>query len=194
MPTRKAESNSTKTFLWSPAIIACTRFDSKEAIPRAIHIVSRNLDYGRFFAMAGFIRAGRLSRPQSRHGLAIRGGAWIAGTKARCRTPRASGHRARSCALRWNDCRGRSARSNQCATRGPEIRHRNDLVCVWIVSVVPFAPSELGWNASRLSRFDALVIDHGFGARRGIDVTATFHQSTIQPEALCQSDCQRPEH
>ena len=62
-------------------------------------------------------------------------------------------------------CRALS-HSENCCCRDP--------FCIRFISSTAFASSELGGDASRLRRFDALVVCHGFSARRGIDARPVF--------------------
>src|SRR6478672_11940062 len=97
MPVPTAASPLTKTFSWKATITGFIKFASKEAIPRAIPIVFRE----RPLAVAGGLWAGYFSRNQSRHGLAICRGAWIARAKADSRVPRAAADGAGARAFHW---------------------------------------------------------------------------------------------
>ncbi len=49
-----------------------------------------------------------------------------------------------------------------------------DSLCFRFISSTAFASSELGGDASRLRRFDALVVRHGVSARRRTDARPVF--------------------
>src|SRR5260370_3718408 len=78
MPIPTAASHLTKTFSSKATITGFIKFASKEAIPRAIPIVFRE----RPLAVARGLWAGRVSRHQSCHGLAVCRCARVAGATA----------------------------------------------------------------------------------------------------------------
>src|SRR5438067_10965039 len=160
-----AASPWTKTFSWKATTIASIKFASKEAIPRAIPIVFRQ----RALAVARGLWARYFSRGQSCHGLSVRRGAWIAGTKARSGVPRAAANGAGARVFHWDHhrrgsygpCWRAASRFKNCCCCDP--------LCLWFVSSTAFASSELGGDASRICRSDALVVRHGVSAWRRID-------------------------
>src|SRR6266567_8587520 len=170
MQVATAASPLTKIFSWKATITGFIKFASKEAIPRAIPSAFRE----RPLAVAGGLWAGYFSRNQSCHGLAVCRGAGIAGAKADSRVQRASAdgagarafdcdhHRCGSCGPYWLA----TSHSENCRGRGT--------LCLRFVSPLAFASSELGGDASRLRRFDALVFHNGVRARRRIDARSVF--------------------
>ena len=134
--------------------------------------------------MAGGLWARYFSRNQSCHGMALRRGAWIAGTKTR---QRCSARCRRSCwgtrfplgssslQFLWPELACRIRHSENCRCRHP--------LCVRIVSSFSVASSELGGDASRFWRFDALVFHNGVSARRRIDA---------RPVISAIADCGKP--
>ena len=76
------------------------------------------------------------------------------------------------------------ARVSRAASRSENCRCRYPF-CLRFISSTAFASSELGGDASRLRRFDALVVRHGVSARRRIDARPVF--SAI-------ADCGRESH
>src|SRR2546423_1936273 len=173
MQVATVASPLTKTFSWKATITGFIKFASKEAIPRAIPIVFRE----RPLAVAGGLWAGYFSRNQSCHGLAVRRGPWIAGAKARGRIRCAAADRAGARAFDWNHHRRGPHGAYEPAASHPENCRRRDPLCLRVVSTLAFASSELGGDASRLRRFDALVFRNGVSARRRIDARSVF--STI---------------
>src|SRR5580765_1805103 len=170
MPVPMAALLSTKTFSWKATITGFIKSASKEAIPRAIPIVFRE----RPLAVVSGLWAWYFSRNQSCHGVAVCRGPWIAGAKADSRVPRASAdgagarafdcdhHRCGSCGPYWLA----TSHSENCRGRGT--------LCLRFISSSAFASSELGGDASRLRRFDALVFHNGVRARRRIDARPVF--------------------
>src|SRR4029434_1937014 len=88
--TRRAVSNSTRTFSSKATIIVFIRSASKEAIRLAIRIVFRDQP----LALAGRIRPWSFSRLEPSHGMALRCGARAAGTKTRSGASRVAADRA----------------------------------------------------------------------------------------------------
>src|SRR4029079_3262787 len=170
MQVAMAASRLTKTFSWKATITGFIKSASKEAIPQAIPIVFRE----RPLAVAGGLWAGHFSRNQSCHGLAVCRGAWIAGAKAGGGLSRAASdgvgprtfHRDHHRRGPGGSCEHAASRTENCLGRDP--------LCLRFVSSTAFASPELGWDASRLPGFDALVICHGLSSRRGIDARPVF--------------------
>ena len=65
------------------------------------------------------------------------------------------------------------ARVSRSASRSENCRCRDPL-CLRFVSSTAFASSELGGDAGRLRRFDALVFRHGVSAWRRVDARPVF--------------------
>src|SRR6266404_9225071 len=106
MPLPMAALHLTKTFSWKATTTGFIKFASKEAIPRAIPSAFRE----RPLAVVGGLWAGYFSRHQSCHGMAVRRGAWIAGTETCSCFPRAAadgaGARAVYCNYYWRGASG----------------------------------------------------------------------------------------
>src|SRR3954454_15367124 len=160
----------TETFSWRVTTTAFIKSASKEAIPRAIPSAFRE----RALAVARGLRARHVSRHQSCHGLAVCRCAWIAGAKASSCVPRAAADGAWARAFHWDH--------PSRASSGPRYRfasHCENCCCryhFWLrfISSAAFASSELGGDASRVRRFNALVVRDGVSARRRTDAGPVF--------------------
>src|SRR6476620_1686978 len=158
-------SRLTRIFSSRATTTGFIKFASKGAIPRAIHFVFRE----RALAVAGGLRARSFPRSKSGNGLVICCGAWIAGAKAVGGPSCAAADSARARAFRWDNHSGGSCGPNQPAASLSKNCRSGDPVWIWFVPPFSVAASQLGWHASRLRRFNALVLYHGIGARRGFD-------------------------
>src|SRR5437016_5098291 len=170
MQTAMAASRLTRTFSSKARITGFIKFASKEAIPRASLFVFRE----RPLAVAGGLWAGHVSWNQSRDGMAICRGAGVAGAKARGRIACAAADRAGARAFDWNYRRRGPRGPCECAPSPTENCCGDAPLCFRLLSSPAYAASELGRNASRFRRFDALVVCHGVGTRRRIDAHSVF--------------------
>src|SRR5438067_8335654 len=173
-PIRRAASDSTRTFLSRAAIIAFIRSASKEEIRQAIRIAFRE----RPLALAGGLCARTFSRFEPSHGMALRCGAWAAGTETRSGASGVAADRTGPRAFHWDYHWRCSGGSNQPAAFSPEIFRRGHSVRVWIVPSFPVASPQLGGHASGFWRFDSLVVYHGISTRRRVDAYPVISQTS----------------
>ena len=168
MPRQMAGSRSIPNSLCSRTITVFIRFGSKVAIRPQIRSVIREPSV----AVAGAAWAGRLSRHQSRDGLALCRGSRIAGattvcdldgTPTHCCRPRhfsGSGRR---------PCRGVSRKHSP---SGAQLVRRSRAHWLWDSSSCSRAAFPMGGHAGWVWRSDTLVVFNGLCARRGSDDTA----------------------